>query len=92
MPLQQVSQRASQRDLWYIFSASQGSPAFLPALLPACLACLLVKFIKYLCGSCLHSFHLAFTYSLSLSLAQFFPPFFSSLLAVHRKIAGMLNP
>lgn len=68
MPLQQVSQRASQRDLWYIFSASQGSPACLPALLPACLACLLVKFIKYLCGSCLHSFHLAFTYSLSLSL------------------------
>lgn len=69
MPLQQVSQRASQRDLWYIFSASQGSPACLPRLpcLPACLACLLVKFIKYLCGSCLHSFHLAFTYSLSLS-------------------------
>lgn len=60
MPLQQVS----QRDLWYIFSASQGSPA----CLAACLACLLVKFIKYLCGSCLHSFHLAFTYSLSLSL------------------------
>lgn len=88
MPLQQVSQRASQRDLWYIFSASQGSPA----CLAACLACLLVKFIKYLCGSCLHSFHLAFTYSLSLSLAQFFPSLFSSLLAVHRKIAGMLNP
>lgn len=86
MPLQQVSQRERDpaRPVVYFFSQSRF------ACMP-CLACLLVKFIKYLCGSCLHSFHLAFTYFLSLSLSLSFS-FFSLLLAVHHKIAGMLNP